>query len=51
MSLNGISSVVWETRKFDDILIRIRKVAYKQNTIKKFTKDYIILFPRKATSG
>ena len=39
---------VWKTKKFDSIHLWLCNTLYKQNTIKKWTKDCILLFPKKS---
>ena len=36
--LNKIPPEVWKTKKFDNILLQLCNVIYKQNTIEKWTK-------------
>ena len=37
----------WKTRKFNDILFRHSNAVYNQNTIDRWTKGYILPFPKK----
>ena len=34
--LDEILTEVWKTRKFDDILFRLRNAVFKQNSIKRY---------------
>ena len=45
--LNEIVSKFWKTREFDDILLRLCNAVYRQNTIEKWTKGYILHFLKK----
>ena len=38
---------VWKTRKFNDWLLRYYNTVYNQNTIERWTKGCIFLFPKK----
>ena len=49
--LDKIPPEVWKTRKFDDILLRHCNAVYNQNTIDRWTKGYILLFPKKDDLG
>ena len=40
--LDKISPKVWKARKFDNILFHLCNIVYKQNTIKKWTKNCIL---------
>ena len=42
---------VWKTREFDDILFRHCNAIYNQNTIDRWTKGWILLFPKKGDLG
>ena len=41
----------WKTREFDDILLRHCNAVYNQNTIDRWTKGCILLFPKKGDLG
>ena len=49
--LNEIPPEVWKTREFDDILLRHCNAVYNQNTIDRWTKEYILPFPKKGDLG
>ena len=49
--LNEITSEVWKTRKFNNILLRHCNAVYNQNTIDRWTKGCILSFPKKADLG
>ena len=38
---------VWKTREFNDLLLRHCDAVYKQNTIDRWTKGWILPFPKK----
>ena len=42
---------VWKIREFDDILLQHCNAAYNQNTIGRWTKRCIFLFPKKGDLG
>ena len=42
---------VWKIRVFDDTLLRHYNVVYNQNTIDRWTKGYILHFPKKNDLG
>ena len=43
-SLDKISTEVWKTKKYDDILLQLNNTVYKQNIIEKEVKNCILLF-------
>ena len=49
--LDEIPPEVWKTRQFDDILLRHCNAIYNQNTIERWTKGCILLFPKKGDLG
>ena len=49
--LDEIPPEVWKTRKFDDVLLQYRNAEYNQNTIDRWTKGCILLFPKKGDLG
>ena len=49
--LDEITPDVWKTREFDDILLWHCNVVYNQNTIDRWTKGCILLFPKKGNLG
>ena len=49
--LDEICPEVWETKEFDDILLRHCNAVYNQNTINRWTKGYILPFPKKGDLG
>ena len=49
--LDEIPPVVWKTREFDDILLRLCNAVYNQNTIDRWTKGCIPRFPKKSDLG
>ena len=46
-SLDEIPPEVWKTRNFDDLLLWYCSAVYNQNTIERWTKGCILLFPKK----
>ena len=44
--LDEIPPEVWKTREFDDILRWHCNAVYNQNTIDRWKKGYILLFPK-----
>ena len=46
-SLEEIPPEVWKTREFDDILLQRCNAIYNQNTINRWTKGWILPFPKK----
>ena len=49
--LDEISPEVWRTREFDDILLRHCNAVYSQNSIDRWMKGCILLFPKKGDLG
>ena len=49
--LDEIPPEVWKTREFDDILLRHCNAVYNQNTIDRWTKGWILPFPKKGNLG
>ena len=49
--LDEITPEVWKIRQFDDILFRHCNAIYNQNTIDRWTKGCIFLFPQKGDLG
>ena len=49
--LDEIPSEVWKTRQFDDILLQHCNAVYNQNTIDRWMKGCILLFPKKGDLG
>ena len=49
--LDEIPPEVWETRDFDDILLGRCNALFNQNTIDRWTKGCILLFPEKGVIG
>ena len=49
--LDEIPPEVWKTRELDDILLRHSNAACNQNTIDRWTKRYILPFPKKGDLG
>ena len=45
--LDEIPPVVWKTRQFDDILLRLCNAVYNQNPIDRWMKGCILPFPKK----
>ena len=45
--LDEIPPEVWKTRQFDDILLRQCNAVYSQNRIERWTKGWILPFPKK----
>ena len=45
--LDEIPPEVWKTRQFDDILLRQCNAVYSQNSIERWTKGFILPFPKK----
>ena len=51
MRLDKLSPEVWETKKFDDVLLQLCSAVFKQNTIvRDGQKVASSLSPRKVTS-
>ena len=50
-ALDEIAPEVWKTGKFNDVLLQYYSAMYNQNTIEGWTKDYILLFPKKGDTG
>ena len=48
---NKIPPDVWKTRKFDDLLLRYCDSVYKQNTIVRWTKGWILSYLQKCDLG
>ena len=46
-----IPSKVWNTRKFDDLLLRFCNAIYTQDTIERLTNSCILPFPKKGNLG
>ena len=42
---------VWKAKKFNVIFPRLCHALYNQNIIRKWTKDYILFFPKKGDLG
>ena len=49
--LDEIPLEVWKTRQFDDILLRHCNAVYNQNTMDRWMKGCILLFPKKEDLG
>ena len=49
--LHEITPEVWETRQFDDILLRHCNAVYYQNPIDRWMKGCILPFPKKDDLG
>ena len=49
--LDEIPPEVWKTREFDDILLRHCDAIYNQNPIDRWTKGFILSFPKKGNLG
>ena len=49
--LDEIPLEVWKTRKFDDTLLRYCNSIYNHNTIDRWKRDSILLFPKKGDLG
>ena len=49
--LDEIPSEVWKTRQFDNILLQYCNALYNQNPIDRWTKGYILPFPKKGNLG
>ena len=49
--LDEIPPEVWNTRQFDDILLRHCNAVYNQNTIDRWMKGCILPFPKKGDLG
>ena len=49
--LDEILSEVWKTREFDYILLHHCNAVYNQNTIDRWTKRCILIFPKKGDLG
>ena len=49
--LDEIPPEVWKTREFDNILLWHCNAVYNQNTIDRWTKGYILPFPKKSDIG
>ena len=49
--LDEITPEVWKTREFDKILLPHCNAVYKQNTINRWTKGFILPIPKKSDLG
>ena len=49
--LDEIPPEVWKTREFNDILLQRSSAICNQNTIDRWTKGYILPFPKKGDLG
>ena len=49
--LDEITLEVWNTRQFDDILLRLCNAVYNQNPIDRWMKGCILHFPKKSDFG
>ena len=49
--LDETPSEVWNTRQFDDILLRHCNAVYNQNPIDRWMKGWILPFPKKGDLG
>ena len=50
-SLDKVSTELWKTRKFDDILFRYRNAVYNENLIDRWTKGCILSLLKKGDLG
>ena len=46
-SIDEIPTEIWKTKEFDNLLLQYSNAVYNQNTIERWTKGCILLFPKK----